>query len=109
MTVPTLREADVLAGVVDLAHALGYRVAHFRPAMTAHGWRTPVSADGAGFPDLILVRARDGRVIAAELKAGKGRVTTQQRAWLDDLAAAGVPAFVWSPADYPDRIADILR
>jgi hypothetical protein len=106
---PSMREAELQAGVVDLAHALGYRVAHFRPAMTAHGWRTPVSADGAGFPDLVLCRARDGRIIVAELKAEKGRVTEAQRAWLDDLSAAGVPVFTWWPADYPDRIAGVLR
>jgi len=105
----SLREADLLAGVIDLAHALGYRVAHFRPAQTAHGWRTPVAADGAGFPDLVLVRPRDGRVIVAELKAEHGRVTPAQRAWLDDLASTGIPTFTWWPADYPDRIAAVLR
>lgn len=38
------------AQVIELARILGWRVAHFRPALTKHGWRTPVQADGAGFP-----------------------------------------------------------
>lgn len=38
------------AQVIELAHILGWTVAHFRPALTKHGWRTPVQADGAGFP-----------------------------------------------------------
>ena len=104
-----MTEADLLAGVIDLAHALGYKAAHFRPAQTRHGWRTPVSADGAGFPDLVLVRARDGRLVAAELKAERGTLTSGQRDWLGDLKSAGVPAYTWRPADYPDAIAAVLR
>jgi hypothetical protein len=107
---PSMSESDLMVGVIDLAHALGWRVAHFRPALNRRGyWSTPVAADGAGFPDLILTRSRDGRALAAELKAGRGRVTAEQRAWLDDLAAAGITTFVRWPADYPDRIAATLR
>ena len=98
-------EADFLGQVIDLARLLGYRVAHFRPAMTARGWRTPVSGDGAGFPDLVLVGR--GRVIAAELKREVGAVTADQQAWLDAFAAAGIEAFVWRPRDL-ERIADVL-
>lgn len=98
-----------MAGVIDLAHALGYRVAHFRPAMTRHGWRTPVSADGAGFPDLVLVRARDGRLVAAELKAERGTLTPAQQEWLIALGRAGIPTYTWRPADYPDAITAVLR
>jgi hypothetical protein len=102
-----MRESDLLAGVVDLAHALGWRVAHFRPARTAYGWRTPVAADGAGFPDLVLVR--QDRLVVAELKARHGRTTAAQDAWLAAFAGAGIAALVWRPADYPDAIAEALR
>jgi hypothetical protein len=55
------------SAVIDLPHLLGWRAAHFRPARTATGWRTPVAADGAGFPD--LVPAKSGLpVIFAETK-----------------------------------------
>lgn len=45
-----------------------------------------MQADGAGFPDLILVRR--GRVVACELKADRGQLTDQQHDWLRALAAA---------------------
>jgi hypothetical protein len=32
-------EADLQQSLIDLAHVLGYRVAHFRPAMKADGTR----------------------------------------------------------------------
>lgn len=101
-----MSEADLQRGISDMARVLGWRVAHFRPARTARGWRTPVSADGAGFPDLVLTRG--SRVIAAELKTSTGRLSPDQTAWLDALSAAGVPALVWRPADYPDAIAAVL-
>jgi hypothetical protein len=104
---PAMREADLLTGVIDLAHALGYRCAHFRPAMTARGWRTPVQADGAGFPDLVMVRP--GRIVAAELKTDHGAPTAEQLHWIAVLNAAGVPAYLWRPGDYPERIAAILK
>ena len=47
-----MSERELQDAVIQLARLLGWRVAHFRPAMTTRGWRTPVSADGAGFPDL---------------------------------------------------------
>lgn len=34
-------EAQFQAAVVDLARLAGWRVAHFRPARTSHGWATP--------------------------------------------------------------------
>src|SRR5215813_9770420 len=40
-------------------------------AEAATGWRTAVSGDGAGFPDLLLVRAE--RLVVAELKVGRGQ------------------------------------
>lgn len=106
MTVATdLTEAELQAHVIDLARMLRWRVAHFRPAMTKHGWRTPVAADGKGFPDLVLVR---DRVIFAELKSRTGRVGADQQAWLDAARAAGAEAHVWRPADL-QTIAEVLR
>src|SRR6202042_1235579 len=78
-------EAELQHGVIELARLLGYRVAHFRPALTTKGWRTPVEADGKGFPDLVL--ARPGRLIFAELKTNTGRATLEQGEWLSALAA----------------------
>jgi hypothetical protein len=78
-----------------LARVLGWRCAHFRPAMTSRGMRTAVSADGAGFPDLVLLR--DNSQIVVELKSAVGRLTSEQQAWLEAFHEAGVDAFVWRP------------
>ena len=104
--IPAPSEADFMAQVIEVAHLLGWRVAHFRPARTAHGWRTPVAADGQGWPDLFMVR-RD-RSIAAELKSDKGKLTDDQRVWLDALEAAGIEVHSWRPSDFDD-VARVLR
>lgn len=101
-------ERDLEAAVIDLARILRWRRAHFRPAQTSRGWRTPVSGDGAGFPDLLLVRSP--RIVAAELKSASGKVTPEQAAWLADLAASGIECHVWRPANLDDgSILETLR
>jgi hypothetical protein len=101
-------EAQLQAAVIDLAHACGYRVAHFRPARLSDGnWRTPVQGDGAGFPDCFIVKK--GRAIAAELKSERGRLTPAQSAWLEALASAGIEVYVWRPSHWHlGEIANIL-
>ena len=101
---PKPLERDVQETIIDLAHAFGWRVAHFRPAETKKGWRTPVSADGKGFPDLVLVR---DRVIFAELKREGESPRADQVEWLNDLARVGAEVYVWTLADF-DEIASIL-
>lgn len=105
--VRSLTEKELQAAILELAALLRWRVAHFRPARTAKGWRTPVSADGEGWPDLVMVRG--GRMVAAELKRDRGQLTAPQVAWLEAFAAAGVETAVWRPADYPDRVLAVLR
>jgi hypothetical protein len=108
-----MTEAELQSAVVECAQLLGWRVAHFRPARTAHGWRTPVGADGAGFPDLVMVR--DGSVLVVELKSATGQLTPEQRVWLAAFEAAAarhpsVRSFVWRPADWLDgTIEEALR
>ena len=99
-------EKDWQRDVIRLAQTLGWRVAHFRPAHTSKGWRTAVAADGAGFPDLCLVR---DRVIFAELKTEKGRVTEEQQEWIAALEVAGVESYVWRPTDLDDVMAVLLH
>lgn len=92
-----MTEAEFQARVLSEARARGWRAAHFRAARTqSGGWATPVTADAAGFPDLVLAHPRHG-VIFAELKTASGRVRPAQRAWLDLLNAAGARAVVWRP------------
>ncbi len=56
----------------------------------------------AGFPDLVLVRARHAvpRVIVAELKREGEKPTPAQQRWVDEFAACGVETFVWFPHDW---------
>ncbi len=94
-----LSERDFERQVLELARLCGWRTAHFRPAKTSKGWRTPVSGDGAGFPDLVLCRGPC--LVFAELKSGRGRVSSEQAAWLEDLGRCGrVEARLWRPADF---------
>lgn len=102
---PDPPEKEFQRDVIRLARTLGWRVAHFRPARTSKGWRTPVAADGAGWPDLMLVR---DRLVAAELKTGSNRLTPEQADWIDALQAAGVECHVWRPGDL-DAIVFTLR
>ena len=106
-----MTEAQFQRSVIELAQLNGWKVAHFRPAQNGKGaWRTPVAADGAGFPDLVLVR---DRVIFAELKTNTGRVSPAQREWLDALTRAGanthkaasVETVVWRPEDWHEILA----
>ena len=99
-------EADWQRQVIDLAHTFRWRVAHFRPAKTSHGWVTPVAADGAGFPDLLLTR---DRILAVELKSETGKLSEDQAVWLDAFRLAGVETFVWRPSDAAEVLAVLRR
>lgn len=103
-----MRENDELLGeVLALAATYHVRSAHFRPARTDQGWRTPVSGDGKGWPDLVLVGPRG--VLFRELKAARGRVSRDQAEWMLALARAGEDVGVWRPYDLVDgRIEDEL-
>jgi hypothetical protein len=109
----SISEKAFTAQVIKLAQYLGWRTAHFRPAMTKRGrWVTAVQGDGAGFPDLVLVK--QGKLIFAELKAEKGRLSEAQDAWVADLAncetsiGVGVMTYVWRPSDI-EEIEEVLR
>jgi len=52
-----------------------------------------------GWPDLVLVRRRDQRVLFRELKSDTGTVHPRQAAVLELLTAAGLDAAVWRPSD----------
>ena len=90
-----ITEAELQQRIVQAAGLYGWRVAHFRPARTAQGWRTPMQGD-VGVPDLIL--ARDGQVLLAELKSARGKTSPDQELWLEAL---GHHARLWRPADWP--------
>jgi len=104
-------EAAFQSQVITLAKLNGWKVAHFRPVKQQRKdgttrYLTPVQADGAGFPDLILVRGE--RLIAAELKREVGKPPTDaQLDWLRAFASAKCEIAVWRPRDW-DKLAEAL-
>ena len=94
--VPGVSEADFQAQVLQLAKLMRWRCYHTHDSRRSE----------AGFPDLTLVRG--GRLIFAELKAEKGKVTGSQQAWLTDLKDTGAEVYLWRPSDWVD-IERILR
>jgi hypothetical protein len=103
-----ISETALETSVLSYAKLRGWRTAHFRPAQDRRGrWKTPVSGDGAGFPDLVMLRAE--RLVIAELKSERAaEPDAHQRAWLVAWRAAGAEVHVWRPSDL-DRIYETLR
>jgi hypothetical protein len=93
-------EDELLGNVIGCAHLFGWRVAHFRPAMTSKGWRTAVSADGKGFVDCVI--ARQGDVLFRELKGTGGHLTEEQAGWIWELSGGCNDVGVWYPKDWTD-------
>lgn len=89
-------ERDFQKQVIDLARTCGWMVYHAYAQGSILGSR----AIDRGFPDLIL--ARDGECLAIELKGTLGKLSDDQRRWLDALSQAGIVTLVCWPADWPD-------
>ena len=102
----SMSEADFQQQVAQFARLHRWLVFHARPAQTSRRWRTPVQHDGAGYPDLTLVR--DGRApIWVELKSERGSLTKEQAEWIRRLEAANARVFVWKPSDWPEVVATL--
>lgn len=104
---PTLSEKELQRAVIDCARIFGWRVAHFRTVPVKRGprviWETPVQADGAGFPDLVLVR---DEVLWIELKVGGRTLSSEQAAWAEALRFAGETFHVWTDRDWLDGVIE---
>ena len=91
--VKAIPEREFQQQVIDLAHIFHWRV--------YHTWMSIHSA--GGFPDLTL--ARGNRLIFAETKSEKGRLTLAQAEWLEILKATGkCEVYVWMPSDWPEIV-----
>lgn len=102
-----MSEADLQAAILDLARLRGWLVAHFRPGRTLAGWRTPIAADGEGFPDLVMLRGE--RLVVVECKRLRGRVAPAQARWLEAWRAVpGAEVHLWRPGDWAE-IERVLR
>ena len=89
MQAAQMREDALQAQVEQIARSLGWLVYHTHDSRRS----------AAGFPDVVAVHPRRGRIVWAELKSGKGRVSDAQHEWLDALTEAGAEVYVWRPAD----------
>ena len=82
-------EKQFQSSVMQLARLTGWCFYH------THNSRK----SAAGFPDLVLVRKH--RLIFAELKTDKGKVSVDQELWLAALGAVpGIEALCWRPSDW---------
>jgi hypothetical protein len=88
---------------------------HLQAAVEAElqvrGWRYFHAYDARrsvpGFPDLVCLRG--SRVLVAEIKTMRGRVSPEQRDWLAAFELAGVESHLWRlPAAWAE-IGRVLR
>lgn len=83
-----MTERELRQSLVHAAREFGWRV-YF-------SWTSIHSP--AGFPDLCMIRGT--RLVFAELKTDKGKVSEDQEYWLNALRALhDVEVYVWRPAD----------
>lgn len=94
-----ITEKQFESQVKDLAKLFGWKY--------YHTWRSIHSP--AGFPDCVMVRR--SRIVFAELKSEKGKVSPKQQEWLDALGNVGdkdVQVYLWRPGDF-DEVAECLH
>lgn len=109
---PVMRGKELQAAIIDLAHITGWKVAHFQSVLATRkdgsaSWRTPVAADGKGFPDLFLVR--NERALAIEVKGDGDSLKVEQKAWILALQAAGIQVQIATPRAWREGvIMDLL-
>jgi len=78
-----------------------------------HGWLVYHTYDSRrsapGYPDLHLVHVNAGLSVFRELKTETGRLSPDQRTWLEAITATGGDAAVWRPMDwFTGHIGDFL-
>jgi len=93
-------ESDFQSAVIALAKQYGWRVYHVPDSRRV---------TDKGFPDLTLLHKEQGRVIFAELKSEKGRVTKDQMLWLAGLQTSGAEVAVWRPEHLEKVIPRMLQ
>ena len=110
-----ISEKQFESQVKDLAKIYGWKY--------YHTWRSIHSP--AGFPDVVMVRPP--RLIFAELKSEKGKLTVEQEEWLATLRECGsypsssfiddkgisvtyqrIEVYLWRPSEI-EKIAEILK
>jgi hypothetical protein len=97
-------ESAYQAQIVDFADRRRWAAMHvYRSHIDPTQVITTTGLDGKGWPDLVLFRPP--RRLAIEVKRELGRVTEEQAAWLDLLAACGFETLVAWPSNWDDVVA----
>ena len=91
-----IHEKEWMQQVIDLARMLGYLVYHTHNSIRSE----------KGYPDLMCIRPP--RLIVVEVKTLKGRLTPEQKKWLEWFKACGVETYVWRPNQL-EEIIEILQ
>jgi len=85
---------------------------------TLYGWRVYQVPDSrrasmAGWPDLTMYRVSDQRMVLAELKREKGRLSPAQVVILDELKdlapRLALEVHVWRPSDWDEIVSTLTR
>ena len=92
---PALTETQFREQIRDLCKVFGWKF-HFT-------WLAIHSPKG--FPDLVLRKIDQKRIVFAELKSEKGVVTPSQQEWYNDLKACGQETYIWRPS----QLSEITR
>ncbi len=93
-----MTEKELRASIVRAAREFGWRC--------FFSWTSIHSPKG--FPDLCMVRG--DRLLFAELKTDKGKLTEDQKVWLADLTMSGkAEVYVWRPVDLETAYGILLR
>ncbi|MCK9569908.1 VRR-NUC domain-containing protein [Candidatus Pacearchaeota archaeon] len=105
-----MKESEFQQQIIDVAHLHHWLVAHFRGVRIQRKdgsvyFATPVQADGEGFPDLVMLKP--SRMVVAEIKSDKGKLSEAQEEWLNQWELAGAEVYVWRPKDW-DKIIEVL-
>ena len=95
----TVTEKMLQQAIMDCARRLGY--------IAFHPFDSRKSAPG--FPDCVLIKPP--RLIVAELKTEKGRLSAHQEVWLHRfLQIDGVEVYLWKPSQWlSGEVEAILR
>ena len=103
-TIADIRQAEYRAMTEKQFMAQIIQVARMNGFLVYHTFDSRRSA--AGFPDLVLVKPRvavgpvKGRIIFAEVKKEKGKLTKAQEDWWRALAIAKAEYYIWRPSGW---------
>ena len=100
--VENMKERDLQKWIIQYAEIHGWYVYHVANVRGQLRSNTAI-----GYPDLTM--ARGDRLVFAELKAKRGRVTEPQLRWLNRLQdLKSVECYLWKPTDM-ETIRELLE